>query len=75
MADKRKVIYLNSLGPLESCGLNQGMSKKVETKDDFLDRLRLSESLEGEVKREAATMTGRNLNKIYKKLEESRSKL
>lgn len=59
MADKRKVIYSNSLGPLESCGLNQGMSKKMETKDDFSDRLRLCESLEGEVKRES--MTGRNL--------------
>jgi hypothetical protein len=53
------VIYSNTLGPLESCGLNQGMSKKLETKDDFSDRLRLSESLEGEVKRES--MTGRNL--------------
>jgi predicted DNA-binding antitoxin AbrB/MazE fold protein len=59
MVDKRKVIYSNSLRPLESYGLNQGMSKKVEKKEDFLDRLRLSESLEGEVKRES--MTGRNL--------------
>lgn len=69
------MIYSNSLGPLESCRLNQGINKKVEKKDDFLDRLRLSESLEGEVKREPGTMTGRNLEKIYKKLEESRSKL
>jgi hypothetical protein len=49
--------------------------KEIEARDDFLEKLRLSECLESEVKREAATMTGRNLDRIYKKLEESRSKL